>query len=145
MKKTKDKTKKHHISKLNILSIIAVIVFSIFLYFLFSINILPTKYLILIILVVSILIILSIVFINLKKKVVKVIGVVLILISVILSGVGSYYLYYGNEFLNESFSNVKKEISTYYIVTNKENKYNKKSDINDKVYYYKDSANIKNV
>ena len=41
MKKTKNKTKKHHISKLNILSIIAVIVFSIFLYFLFSINILP--------------------------------------------------------------------------------------------------------
>lgn len=145
MKKTKDKTKKNYISKLNILSIIAVIVFSIFLYFLFSINILPTKYLILIILVVFILIILSIVFINLKKKVVKVIGAVLIIISIILSGVGSYYLYYGNEFLNESFSNVKKEISTYYIVTNKENKYNKKSDIKDKVYYYKDSANIKNV
>ena len=142
MKKTKDKTKKHHISKLNILSIIAVIVFSIFLYFLFSINILPTQYLILIILVVSILIILSIVFINLKKKVVKVIGVVLIIISIILSGVGSYYLYYGNEFLNESFSNVKKEISTYYIVTNKENKY-KKKDIKGTIYYYKNSSNIK--
>lgn len=142
MKKTKDKTKKHHISKLNILSIIAVIVFSIFLYFLFSINILPTKYLILIILVVFILIILSIVFINLKKKVVKVIGVVLIIISIILSGVGSYYLYYGNEFLNESFSNVKKEISTYYIVTNKENKY-KKKDIQGTIYYYKNSSNIK--
>ena len=142
MKKTKDKTKKHHISKLNILSIIAVIVFSIFLYFLFSINILPTKYLILIILVISILIILSIVFINLKKKVVKVIGVVLIIISIILSGVGSYYLYYGNEFLNESFSNVKKEISTYYIVTNKENKY-KKKDIKGTIYYYKNSSNIK--
>ena len=142
MKKTKDKTKKHHISKLNILSIIAVIVFSIFLYFLFSINILPTKYLILIILVISILIILSIVFINLKKKVVRVIGVVLIIISIILSGVGSYYLYYGNEFLNESFSNVKKEISTYYIVTNKENKY-KKKDIKGTIYYYKNSSNIK--
>lgn len=142
MKKTKDKTKKHYISKLNILSIIAVIVFSIFLYFLFSINILPTKYLILIILVVSILIILSIVFINLKKKVVKVIGVVLIIISIILSGLGSYYLYYGNEFLNESFSNVKKEISTYYIVTNKENKY-KKKDIQGTIYYYKNSSNIK--
>ena len=142
MKKTKDKTKKHYISKLNILSIIAVIVFSIFLYFLFSINILPTKYLILIILVVFILIILSIVFINLKKKVVRVIGVVLIIISIILSGVGSYYLYYGNEFLNESFSNVKKEISTYYIVTNKENKY-KKKDIQGTIYYYKNSSNIK--
>ena len=145
MKKTKDKTKKHHISKLNILSIIAVIVFSIFLYFLFSINILPTKYLILIILVVFILIILSIVFINLKKKVVKVIGVILIIISIILSGVGSYYLFYTNSFLNESFNSVKKTVSTYYIVTSKDNKYSKKSDIKNKVYYYKDSANIKNV
>lgn len=142
MKKTKDKTKKHHISKLNILSIIAVIVFSIFLYFLFSINILPTKYLILIILVVSILIILSIVFINLKKKVVRVIGVVLIIISIILSGVGSYYLYYTNNFLNDSFSNVKKEVSTYYIITNKDNKY-KEKDIKGNVYYYENSTNIK--
>lgn len=145
MKKTKNKTKKHHISKLNILSIIAVIVFSIFLYFLFSINILPTKYLILIILVISILIILSIVFINLKKKVLKIIGVIILVLSILLSGVGSYYLFTTNNFLNESFNSVKKTVSTYYIVTSSDNKYNKKSDIKDKVYYYKDSANIKNV
>ena len=145
MKKTKDKTKKHHISKLNILSIIAVIVFSIFLYFLFSINILPTKYLILIILVVSILIILSIVFINLKKKVSKIIGVIILVLSILLSGVGSYYLFYTNNFLNESFNSVKKKVSTYYIVTSSDNKYSKKSDIKGKVYYYKNSANIKNV
>lgn len=145
MKKTKDKTKKHHISKLNILSIIAVIVFSIFLYFLFSINILPTKYLILIILVVSILIILSIVFINLKKKVLKIIGVIILVLSILLSGVGSYYLFYTNNFLNESFNSVKKTVSTYYIITSSDNKYSKKSDIKGKVYYYKDSANIKNV
>ena len=145
MKKTKDKTKKHHISKLNILSIIAVIVFSIFLYFLFSINILPTKYLILIILVVSMLIILSIVFINLKKKVLKIIGVIILVLSILLSGVGSYYLFYTNNFLNESFNSVKKKVSTYYIVTSSDNKYSKKSDIKGKVYYYKNSANIKNV
>lgn len=145
MKKTKDKTKKHHISKLNILSIIAVIVFSIFLYFLFSINILPTKYLILIILVVSILIILSIVLVNLKKKVLKIIGVIILVLSILLSGVGSYYLFYTNNFLNESFNSVKKKVSTYYIVTSSDNKYSKKSDIKGKVYYYKNSANIKNV
>lgn len=145
MKKTKNKTKKHHISKLNILSIIAVIVFSIFLYFLFSINILPTKYLILIILVISILIILSIVFINLKKKVLKIIGVIILVLSILLSGVGSYYLFYTNNFLNESFNSVKKKVSTYYIVTSSDNKYSKKSDIKGKVYYYKNNANIKNV
>lgn len=38
-----------------------------------------------------------------------------------------------------------KNISTYYIVTSSDNKYSKKSDIKNKVYYYKDSANIKNV
>lgn len=66
-------------------------------------------------------------------------------ISILLSGIGSYYLYHTNAFLNETFSKEKKETTTYYIVTSKENKYNKKSDIKGKVYYYKNSANIKGI
>lgn len=67
------------------------------------------------------------------------------IISILLSGIGSYYLYHTNAFLNETFSKEKKETTTYYIVTSKENKYNKKSDIKGKVYYYKNSANIKGI
>ena len=81
--------------------------------------------------------ILGIVLINLKKKVVKIIGVIVFILSIILSGVGSYCLYYINNFLNDSFSNVKK-VSTYYIITNKDIKY-KEKDIKRNIYYYENS------
>ena len=143
--KERIKKDKKKFNKLNILSIIDIFFLIILLVLIFNVNVLPTKYLVLIVGILLVINILGIVLVNLKKKVVKIIGVIILILSIILSGVGSYYLYYTNNFLNDSFSNVKKEISTYYIVTNKENKYNKKSDIKDKVYYYKDSANIKNV
>ena len=70
---------------------------------------------------------------------------IIFIFSIIVSGVGSYYLFYTNNFLNESFNSIKKTVTTYYIDTSSDNKYSKKSDIKDTVYYYKDSANIKNV
>lgn len=68
---------------------------------------------------------------------------IIFIFSIIVSGVGSYYLFYTNNFLNESFNSIKKTVTTYYIDTSSDNKYSKKSDIKDTVYYYKDSANIK--
>lgn len=136
-KKSKNRT--------TIIGIISCVFLLIFLVSLLSLNILPTKYLILVISLLLIINILGIVFINLKKKVIKIIGVIILILSIILSGVGSYYLFYTNNFLNESFNSVKKTVTTYYIVTSSDNKYSKKSDIEDTVYYYKDSANIKNV
>ena len=108
-------------------------------------NILPTKYLILVIVLLLIINIFGIVLVNLKKKVIKMIGVIILILSILLSGIVSYFLFTTNNFLNESFNSTKKTINTYYIVTSSDNKYSKKSDIKNKVYYYKDSANIKNV
>lgn len=136
-KKSKNRT--------TIIGIISFAFLLIFLVLLLSLNILPTKYLILVIVILLIINVLGIVLVNLKKKVVKVIGVIILILSILLSGVGSYYLFYTNNFLNESFNSVKKTVTTYYIVTSSDNKYSKKSDIKDTVYYYKDSANIKNV
>ena len=145
--KVKEKVKKDKIkfNKLNILSVIDLILLVVLLYLIINVNILPTKYFILVIAILLIINILGIVFVNLKKKVLKIIGIVILILSIILSGVGSYYLFYTNDFLNESFNSTKKTVSTYYIITSSDNKYSKKSDIKDKVYYYKDSANIKNV
>ena len=136
---------KNIFNKLNIISIVSIITLIIILFLILSINVLPTRYLILIIVILLIINILGIVFVNLKKKVLKIIGVIILILSIILSGVGSYYLFYTNNFLNESFNSVKKTVTTYYVVTSSDNKYSKKSDIKDTVYYYKDSANIKNV
>ena len=145
IKKLKKRINKNKINKLNIFSVVSFIMLVITLVLILNINVLPTKYLILVISLLLIINILGIVFVNLKKKVLKIIGVIILIISIILSGVGSYYLFYTNNFLNESFNSVKKTVTTYYIVTSSDNKYSKKSDIKDTVYYYKDSANIKNV
>ena len=136
---------KNNFNKLNIISIIDLVLFVVLLFLIFNVNILPTKYLVLVILLLLVINILGIVLVNLKKKVIKVIGIIILILSILLSGVGSYYLFTTNNFLNESFNSTKKTINTYYIVTSSDNKYSKKSDIKNKVYYYKNSANIKNV
>lgn len=136
---------KSKFNKLNILSIISIIILIITLFLIFTINVLPTKYLVLVITGLLIFNIVGIILINRKKKVLKIIGIIVLLLSILLSTVGSYYLFYTNNFLNESFNSTKKVVNTYYIVTSSDNKYSKKSDIKNKVYYYKDSANIKNV
>ena len=141
-KRKKAQTKHNH---LNIISVIDLILLIIILFLILNINILPTKHLIVVITLLLLVNILGIILVNLKKKAIKIIGVIVLVLSLILSGVGSYYLFYTNNFLNESFNSVKKTVTTYYIVTSSDNKYSKKSDIKDTVYYYKDSANIKNV
>ena len=140
--KERIKKDKKKFNKLNILSIIDIVFLIILLVLIFNVNVLPTKYLVLIVCILLVINILGIVLVNLKKKVVKIIGVIILILSIILSGVGSYYLYYTNNFLNDSFSNVQKEISTYYIITNKDNKY-KEKDIKGDIYYYENSTNIK--
>ena len=136
---------KNKFNKLNIISIIDIILLIVMLVLILSVNILPTKYLILVIAILLIINVVGVVFVNLKKKILMIIGFIILVLSIILSGVGSYYLFYTNNFLNESFNSTKKTVNTYYIVTSSDNKYSKKSDIKNKVYYYKNSANIKNV
>lgn len=143
--KEKINKNKSKFNKLNIISIIDIILFIALLVMLFNINILPIKHLMLIINLLFIINVLGILSVNLNKKIVKIIGGIILIFSIILSGVGSYYLFYTNNFLNKSFNSVKKTVTTYYIVTSSDNKYSKKSDIKDPVYYYKDSTNIKNV
>ena len=135
---------KSKFNKLNIISVVSIITLIIILFLILSINILPTKYLILVISLLLIINILGIVLVNLKKKVLKIIGVIILIVSIILSLVASYYLFYTNNFLDKSFNSAEKTITTYYIVTSND-KYSEKSDIKDTVYYYKDSANIDNI
>ena len=145
IKRASNSKKRKNNNKLNILSIIDMVFLIILLFLIFNVNVLPTKYLILVIVLLLLINTLGIILVNLKKKVLKIIGIVILILSIILSGVVSYYLFSTNNFLNKSFNSLKKTVSTYYIVTSSDNKYSKKSDIKNKVYYYKDSANIKNV
>lgn len=133
---------KIFLNKLNIISFIEMILLVVFNYLLLKINILPNKYLLLIIISTFIINILTIIFVNLKNNILKIIGVIIMIFMILFSLFGSYYLYTGNKFLNNSFNNISSETSTYYIITNKSSKYKKKDDIKGEVSYYKNSVNI---
>lgn len=136
------KTKKSHNNKINILSIIEIISLIIFNFLLLKIDLLSNKYTLILIATSIIITVLSIIFINLKNKAVKIIGIIIGIILILLSCTGSYFLYKGNTFLNESFNNVSKETSTYYIVTSQSNKIDTKNDIKGNISYYKETVNV---
>lgn len=130
-------------NKLNIISIIDIIINVLFITLILKLNILPTKYLIILVAVMLIINILGILFINLNKKLLKVLGSIICIFSILISLIGSYYLYYGVDFLEKSFENSKKtEISTFYIVTYKDNEINNKKEVSGNILYYKDTTNI---
>ena len=130
-------------NKLNIISIINIIINILFLVLVLKLNILPTKYLIILVGIILIINILGILFINLNKKLLKVLGSIICVFSILISLIGSYYLYYGVDFLEKSFENSKKtEISTFYIVTYKDNEINNKKEVSGNILYYKDTTNI---
>ena len=130
-------------NKLNIISIINIIINILFITLILKLNILPTKYLIILVGVMLIINILGILFINLNKKLLKVLGSIICIFSILISLIGSYYLYYGVDFLEKSFENSKTtEISTFYIVTYKDNEINNKKEVSGNILYYKDTTNI---
>ena len=79
-------------NKLNIISIINIIINILFLTLILQLNILPTKYLIILVGVMLIINILGILFINLNKKLLKVLGSIICIFSILISLIGSYYL-----------------------------------------------------
>ena len=137
--------KKFLRNKVNIICLLNIVYFGMLLFSLCSIKILSIQKIGIISGFILIITLAGIIMINLRKKIIKILGITLLIVSIILCAIASYYTFMTIRFLNESFNSVKKTVSTYYIVTSKDNKYSKKSNIKDKVYYYKDSANIKNV
>ncbi len=125
--------------KINILSIISVAILIIFGYYLGKIDLLPMKYLILIIFIISILTGIFIGFVNLKKKNLKIMGIVFLSLGIIINLLGTYYAYNTDKFLNKSFSNAKDVYSKlYYVLTYKDNNNEDIKNIN----YFTGTANI---
>ena len=131
-------------NKVNIICLLNIVYFGMLLFSLCSIKILSIQKIGIISGFILIITLAGIIMINLRKKIIKILGITLLIASIILCAIASYYTFMTIRFLNESFNSVKKTVSTYYIVTSKDNKHDKKSDIKSKVYYYKDGANIKN-
>lgn len=128
--------------KRNIIYIISIALLLLFLFMLFNVNILSLKYLITICMVLIGVNILGTIFVNLNKKIFKIIGTIILILSILGCSVGSYYLATANSFLDKSFN--KKQIvytNTYYVVGKKDSNYTKKN-IKGEITYYKDTINI---
>ena len=143
-KKSWKRILKHKIFRSrNFGSIITAIFVSLFLVMLHSIDLLPIKYYIGITTFIMGLTILGIIFINVhKKRVLKIIGTILLILLGIISIIGIYYLSTTKSFMTDSFSKkITYEKITYYLI---ETKKEEKQDIKGLVGTYKESIYLSN-
>ena len=85
----------------NILSLLSVITFLMLLITMIKIDVISTKYLTIFIIIELIINLLGIVLNNLKKKVLVIIGIIILVITIILNVVGFYYLDKTNTFIDK--------------------------------------------
>jgi len=139
-KESKIKEKKF-LCKRNILSLLCFLVTIIFIIALVFIDLLPSKYVFLFS-VISILIdIIGISLLNVRKSVLKIIGIILIFLSIIINGFGIYYLSTTDRFMKKSFTSSKKDYqkNTYYVLS-LSSKNRKKDDISSEVSAYSETV-----
>lgn len=125
--------------------IIDLLVTIFFSYSLIKLNMLPIYYTLLAIGVLLILIILSSIFLNKKrKKVLKVIGYVISLLVIVITGIGTYYLSIANNFITKSFQPGKDTYTnTFQVLVKNDSSYEKIEDLKDlKIGYYSILPNI---
>ena len=136
------KKRDNKFNKLNIISIIVFLFLVGLIFLLIKLNILPGLYLVILIGILSIITVIGILFVNLKSKIFKIIGICVLVISILVDGIGIYYLYTTDNFFKHSFNKKIQYTSTFYVVTNCDNDYTKK-DIKGEIHYYKQTNNIK--
>lgn len=129
--------------KRNLISSFAITLSIILLILIFIVDILPLKYNLLITLGLLLLNALGIVFINTYQKIgLKIIGILIMAITIIGSIFGIYYLNATNTFIKKSFvSNAIYTKNTYYILSLKNNNF-KESDISGVISTYSDTTNL---
>ncbi len=131
--KTKKILKKNLI--INIIHLIGLVLYVLLFISIIKLNLLPDKYLVMSGLGLLIIEIVLFILINIKNKFIKILGMIIIIIGIILSSVGIYYIKTTNKFLDQSFSKKVTTTTAYYLITKSGNKY-KEEDITGDVYYY---------
>jgi len=122
---------------IHIIISLIVIIMSIFLILMInSLNILPFKYLLIIIFILLLINVISIVFIFINKKLLKVIGYILIILLMIFNCVACYYLKITNNFLDNSFKNEE-------VINNSFNIYIGGVDFTNEIYDFNMLVSIK--
>lgn len=135
--------KKLRFKKRNILSILGIILLTVFLVLFFKLGIVPINSAVIIaLLVLGLLLILGIFLANRKNDILKTIGIILLLISIFINGLGIFVLYHVNNFFDKAFKEeVITSTSTYYLVTSKKSGLTKK-DVKGNILYYESNKDI---
>jgi len=143
-RKSNKRLLKHRIlRKRNILSILSLIVNIILVIFIFIMDILPLKYNILIAIAILLIIFLSTILINVHKKIVlKILGTIILIFSIISSIFGIYYLNSTNKFINESFVSKDSYLKNTYYVLSKKSDNLKETDITGTIATYSETTNL---
>ena len=145
-KQNKDTTQKTVVKKkfkwnivIAILLVISLITTTIFSISLIQLNILPIVYSIIIIVLLVGLFVLNCFLLQRKKgKVAKTIGTILLVITLLFAGIGSYYLIVTNSFFNKAFKEGKdKFVNTYQVLIKNTDNYTDIKELNNKkIGYY---------
>ena len=123
--------KKKVLRKRNLLSVIDVIMLTPFTVLFLKLDLVTLKLSAIIILSLLVINVLGIILLNLRKKVLIGLGSFILVLSIIINGILSYYLYNTNSFLNKSFgSSNLTTTNTYYVVTSQSSNLSK-NDISE--------------
>lgn len=126
-----------------ILPIITLIISIITIISIIKLNMIPNKYLLIIILIELLLLLIGTILNINKNKILKIIGIILLIINIIINTTGLYYINKTNNFIKNNFTKEIKYTSVYYLITNKENnKTIEDLDEETNILYYEYSKNI---
>ncbi len=132
-------------SKFNIIRIPLILInLIISIYMIISINklnVIPMKYFIIGIGILAVINILLIILLLLKNIIFKIIGVILSIILIAASLFGLPYINNTNDFLDKSFNNIQKEISTYNLIVLNSSNYTSKEELENKKIGYLTETN----
>ena len=129
----------------NILGLISILLNTYLLNLILKLDMVPVKYVLVIAGIIYIFNILFIVFSKVKKKLIRVIGYILLIITIVFSMFGSFYLNSTTNFIDNAFSNATNiHTTTYYVVAKSDSNYKELEDIKTKeIAYYTEDYNIK--
>lgn len=126
-----------------ILPIITLIISIITILSMIKLNMIPNKYLLIIILIELLLLLIGTILNINKNKILKIIGIILLIINIIINSIGLYYINKTDNFIKNIFTKEIKYTSVYYLITNKDNENNIEDlDESIEILYYEYSKNI---
>ena len=126
-----------------IIKIISILLSIILIISIINLNIIPNKYLILITSIEILLLLLGIILNINKNKILKIIGIILLIITIIINSIGLYYINHTNKFIKHSFNNNIVEMNKYNVIVLKESNYNNIEEIKSEIGYLKQDINYK--